>query len=113
MPKECVHDQPFFDSKYPNVPLSSFEVKKSGVGDHAGRGVFTKINIAKDTYFSAETSSQCVLFMPSTVTLIEALKEEPIGHELEVLDYYMNGYGFTSRYFVSLAAWCHFAYLSW
>jgi hypothetical protein len=42
--------------------------------------------------------------MPSTVALIEALEEEPIGYELEVFDYYMHGYGFTSRHFVSFAA---------
>jgi hypothetical protein len=47
-----------------------------------------------------------VLFMPSTVAFIEGLEEEPIGDELEALLYYMNGYGFHSRLFVS---WYHFA----
>jgi hypothetical protein len=78
-------------------------VKKSGVGDNAGRGVFAKVAIAEDTYLSAETSSHYVMFMPSTVALIEALEDEPIGDELEVLDFYMHGYGFASRLFVSFA----------
>jgi hypothetical protein len=112
-PENCAVDQPFFDSSYANVPLSSFEVKKSGLGDNAGRGVFTKINIAQDTYLSAETSSQCVLFMPSTVSLIKDLENEPIGHELEALLYYIYGYGYTSRFFVSVADWCHFECRPW
>jgi hypothetical protein len=43
--------------------------------------------------------------MPSTVALIEALEHErPIGYELEALEYYMTGYGVTTRHFVSFAA---------
>jgi hypothetical protein len=103
-PEQCLEGDDTYDSNYPNAPLTSFEVKKSGVGDNAGRGVFAKVDIAEDTYLSAETSAHSVLFMPSTVALIEALEEEPIGAELEVLEYYMHGYGFTSRLHVSLAA---------
>jgi hypothetical protein len=103
-PVECWDGESFYSSKYLNAPLSSFEVKKSGVGDNAGRGVFAKVDIPEDTYLSAETSCHSVLFMPSTVALIEALEEDPIGYELEVFDYYMHGYGFTSRHFVSFTA---------
>jgi hypothetical protein len=103
-PVEWWDGESFYSSKYLNAPLSSFEVKKSGVGDNAGRGVFAKVDIPEDTYLSAETSCHSVLFMPSTVALIEALEEDPIGYELEVFDYYMHGYGFTSRHFVSFAA---------
>jgi hypothetical protein len=103
-PEECWDGESIYSSNYPNAPLSSFEVKKSGVGDNAGRGVFAKMDIPEDTYLSAETSCHSVLFMPSTVALIEALEEEPIGYELEVFDYYMHGYGFTSRHFVSFTA---------
>jgi hypothetical protein len=102
-PEQCLDSERTYDLNYPNAPLTSFEVKKSGVGDNAGRGVFAKIDIAKNTYMSAETSSHSVLFMPSTVALIEALEDEPIGDELEVLDYYMHGYGVTSRLFVSFS----------
>jgi hypothetical protein len=112
-PEKCAVRHLFYDSNYPNVPLSSFEVKKSGVGDNAGRGVFTKINLAQDTYLSAETSSHRVLFMPSTVELIEDLENEPIGHELEALSHYMYGYGCISRLFVSVVDWSHFACRPW
>ena len=99
-PEECLDGESTYDANYPNAPLTSFEVKKSSVGDNAGRGVFAKVFIPEDTYLSAETSCHSVLFMPSTVALIEALEEEPTGYELEALDYYMHGYGFTSRHFV-------------
>jgi hypothetical protein len=98
-----------YDSKYFNAPQTSFEVKTSGVADNAGRGVFAKVDILEGTYFSAETICHPVLFTPSTVALIEALDdEEPIGYELEPLVYYISGYGFTSRHFVSFAILCHF-----
>jgi hypothetical protein len=101
-----------FDSKFSNALQTLFDVKKSGVGDTAGRGVFANVDIPEGTYFSAETGCHPVLFMPSTVALIEALEEEkPIGYELEPLDYYMTGYGFASRHFVSFAAGCHLHFL--
>ena len=104
MPEACLGDRQF-DSKYSNAPKTSFDVKKSGVGDNAGRGVFANVDIPEGTYFSAETGCHPVLFMPSTVALIEALEDErPIGYDLEPLVYYMHGYGFTSSYFVSFAA---------
>jgi hypothetical protein len=112
-PEKCAVDHRFYDSNYPNVPLTSFEVKMSGVGDNAGRGVFTKTNLAQDTYLSAETSSHPVLFMPSTVEFIEDLESEPMGHELEALLRYMYGYGCISRLFVSVADWCRFASRPW
>jgi hypothetical protein len=111
IPAECLEGEYLYSSNYPNAPLSSFEVKKSSVGDNAGRGVFAKLGLAKDMYLSAETSSHPVLFMPSTVALIEALVDESIGGELDVLHYYMHGYGFISRSFVSFAVWCHLCFV--
>ena len=99
-PKECLQGY-HFDPEYPNVPASSFEVKKSSVGENAGRGVFAKVDIPKNAYLSLETSVHCVIFMPSTVALIVALEQEPLGNGLEVLVYYMEGYGFSSQIFVS------------
>jgi hypothetical protein len=99
-PGECLNGY-HFDPEYPNVPASSFEVKKSGVGGNAGRGVFAKVDIPKNAYLSLETNVHSVIFMPSTVALINALEEDPIGDELEILFYYMDGYGFMSRKFVS------------
>jgi hypothetical protein len=83
------------------LPASAFEVKKSSVGENAGRGVFTKVDIPKNTYLSLETGAHTILFMPSTFALIVALEEELDDEQLEVFDYYMDGYGFTSRKFVS------------
>jgi hypothetical protein len=102
-PAECLNGH-HVDMEYPNVPASSFEVKKSNAGENAGRGVFAKVDIPKNAYLSLETSVHTLIFMPSTVALVwafEDAEEESIGNELEVLEYYMDGYGFYSHKFVS------------
>ena len=98
-PEECLCGY-HFDPENWNVPASSLEVKKSNVGENAGRGVFAKVDIPENAYVSLEKNVQSVMFMPSTVALIEALEKEPVGDELEALTYYMAGYGFASRKFV-------------
>lgn len=64
-------------------------------GNSAGRGVFTKVDITEESYIAAETHSQTLRFYPSTYNLITELEEE--AEALEVVEYYMHGYGFTSR----------------
>jgi hypothetical protein len=99
-PTECLKGY-HLDPEYPNVPASALEVKKSSVGENAGRGVFTKVDIPKNVYLSLETGAHNVLFMPSTCALIVALEEEANDKQLEALDVYMDNYGFQSRTFVS------------
>jgi hypothetical protein len=127
-PFGCKDDEFNFDPELPNVPISSLEVKISEVGDIAGRGVFTKVDIPKGTYISAETASQSLRFFPSThaliIELLQDCKEQ--AEAMEVIEYYMyglscfprhaacnlshsfssinlyrHGYGFTSRRLVS------------
>lgn len=107
-PLGCDDDDFTFNPEHPNAPTSSMEVKSSGQGDNAGRGVFTKVDIGKDTYISAETASQSLRFYPSTYALIMELLEkcDEQAEALEVLEYYMHGYGFTSRRLVSYRAFC-------
>lgn len=96
-PFGCNDEEFHLDPKNQNVPTSSFEVKMSEQGKHAGRGVFTKVDIAAESYIAAESFSQSLRFYPSTYKLIAGLEEESDG--LEALEYYMHGYGFTSRRF--------------
>ena len=100
-PEACLDSDYRFNPFTPNVPMTSFEVKQSRVGNRAGRGVFTKVDIPKGTYMGAEAAVNLVVFMPSTVAMIEALEAANITEALEPIDYYMSGYGFTSRRFVS------------
>lgn len=105
-PEECL--EYYLNPSVPNIPASSLEVKKSEVGEGAGRGLFTKVDIPEGAYVAAETGVNLVKFLPSTISLILELweaRETPIA-KLELLLYYMDGYGFTSRNFVSFAV-CH------
>ena len=103
-PEECLVGQYAYDPALPNIPASSFEVKRSKVADDAGRGIFTNVDIPEDAYLSAETNVRMVEFMPSTVALIQELAETDMGKDLTIFNWYMNGYGFYSRKFVSLRA---------
>ena len=104
IPKECEAGEYTYDLEAPNFSLDSFEVKMSGGGENAGRGVFAKVDIPRDAYLSAETSCHQVHFMPPTLELIEAMNNETyaeINSRIVPVEAYMHGYGCTSRSFVS------------
>jgi hypothetical protein len=61
-----------YDPEIKNADISSFEVKISGVGEKAGRGVFAKTDIPEGTYVTIDTSSQNVYFPPSTFDMVTA-----------------------------------------
>jgi hypothetical protein len=102
-PFGCDDDEFTFDPETPSVPASSLEVKISGQGDNSGRGVFTKVDIEEETYIAPETNPQELRFFPSTYALIMELLEkcEEEAEALEVVEYYMHGYGFSSHRLVS------------
>jgi hypothetical protein len=102
IPEECLVGEYDFDPEVPNIPATSFEVKQSGASETAGRGVFTTVDIPDDAYMSAETGVQAVAFMPSTVSLVREVAKEAFGKAVAVLVWYMDGYGYDSRYFVSI-----------
>jgi hypothetical protein len=99
-PEECFEGYNL-DTSYPNIPVTSFEVKKSTI-EGGGRGLFTKVDIPENAYIWAESSTSKVNFMPSTSTLITALEEEPPAKRSKVLSSYMEGYGYSSQFFVSI-----------
>lgn len=43
-----------FDTNRQNVPISSLEVKQSSIGGKAGRGVFAKVDIPRESYVGLE-----------------------------------------------------------
>jgi hypothetical protein len=45
-----------YDPQYPNVDLGQLYVSKSGIGDNAGRGVFTNVDIVKGANIGLETT---------------------------------------------------------
>ena len=101
-PEDC-HDGNYeYDQDFPNFPASLFEVKMSGKGENAGRGVFAKVDIPEQSYLSAETSCHPVRFLPSTKALIEAMEDKEFGNNIVApMEAYMHGYGYTTRFLVS------------
>lgn len=98
-PEECL--EYIFDPSLPNTPADALEVKMSSISDTAGRGLFTKVDIPEESYLSAETAAHPVSFMPSTVNLVESLAKDNADYKVNILPWYMEGYGFTSQSFVS------------
>jgi hypothetical protein len=62
-----------FDPFVPNTPTSSFQVKHSGVGDRAGRGIFARQRVPAGSTIGMDT---CVLGMyvpPTTYELLTSM----------------------------------------
>jgi len=98
MPESC-KDYRGFDPKIPNAGISSFEVKASGLGENAGRGLFAVKDIPKGSFTSIETSTRFVFFPAFTFRLVTAM--EAIADRMVPVDIYMHGYGYQSQYHVS------------
>ena len=104
IPTECEDGEFTYDPEEPNFSISSFEVKMSEAGENSGRGVFAKVDIPGGAYLSAETGCHEVVFMPSTVGLIEDMvnkTDAKINRRIGPVEAYMYGYGCASCVFVS------------
>ena len=106
-PEEC-NSHRGFCSTDTFVPISDFEVKISGVGDMAGRGLFAKQDIPSDAYIATEQAINAVHAGPSVWSVINATRDKAnddqmihAKEELLGLTTYLEGYGFMSKYLVS------------
>lgn len=90
-PEECFRRELGIDLETPNAPISSFEVKKSGVGEKAGRGVFAKVDIKEGSYIGLEEAVHPVIFPPKTFDIMQSI-HDTFG--TDSLMEYANGYGF-------------------
>lgn len=89
-----------YDTKASNADISSYEVRVSGAGEKAGRGIFASNDIPKGSYLSLDTSTHLVYFPATTLRLVFAM-EAAIGDALTPLECYINGYGFQNQFHVS------------
>jgi hypothetical protein len=89
----------------PNFPLSLFEVKKSGVGEHAGRGVFALVDIPAWSYLGMESGVRTVYYAPDTWNIIDIHynggRQLFVKSSYSVLAAYAYGYGFQDEARVS------------
>lgn len=104
VPPSCTNkDEYVCNPVRPNVPISSLEVKASTLGENAGRGLFTKVDIPNGSYIGGEVAGDTIRFFPSTREVIDELYAtcDATETKLGAVEYYMDGYGFTSCKFVS------------
>mmetsp|Transcript_37508 Transcript_37508/g.54881 ORF Transcript_37508/g.54881 Transcript_37508/m.54881 type:complete len:283 (-) Transcript_37508:293-1141(-) len=99
MPAGCDEATHGFSKSRPNAPISSFEVKTSQVGDHAGRGVFATVDIPKGAHIGVDQSMTAINVTPTTYGMICSHAEEydEVGGSLDAVVEYLWGYGVESN----------------
>ena len=55
----------------PDIPVSDLEVRLSGVGDYSGRGLYTNVDIKKDTSIGRMKNAHPVVIHPSATNHFE------------------------------------------
>jgi hypothetical protein len=96
MPEECKHYRGFPPGEE-NIPLTDFDVKKSG---DKGFGVFAKRDIPPEYMLGAEEASKSVKLTPQTTDMVESLAHFRPREAKGLMDSFMKYfyfYGFQSR----------------
>ena len=110
-PMGCMHDEDGgrgYNLEWPNFKLSDVEVKRSGVGENAGRGLFAKVDIPAWSYVGLESNHR-VIFEPDAHECATTLHDSsPIFRDSThaVLTSYIFGYGYQSTSKVSHLHFC-------
>ena len=93
-----------FNPEWKNFSPSNFEVKKSGVGENAGRGVFALVDIPAWSYLGLDEHVHVVNFEAETYDLIVTHYEASklFSGSYAALIGYIFGYGFQHKPMVSL-----------
>eukprot|EP00934_Nitzschia_sp_Nitz4_P000062 Nitzschia sp. Nitz4//scaffold340_size24592//23009//24421//NITZ4_008365-RA/size24592-processed-gene-0.9-mRNA-1//-1//CDS//3329548527//62//frame0 len=83
-----------------NIPRSQLEVKRSGVGDKAGRGVFSKVDIPANSYLDLESASHPIRVPWKSSKIVWDLVEQNdyFDERASPLHYYFEGYGFADEF---------------
>ena len=92
-----------FDPERENLPLSMLEIKPSSLGEKAGRGVFSKVDIPQLSYVALERLIHIVYMHPSTHEIILSMEPHRF-HDYnypESLEVYSHGYGHWFSHHVS------------
>jgi len=83
----------------PNIPVTDFQVKTSTLGEGAGRGVFTMVDIPVGAYIMQEDAVHTIAFTPYTVKIVEETLDFTDGKagESQKILAFMYGYGYESN----------------
>lgn len=85
------------DPEKPNFPASAFEVRQSGVSEHAGRGIYAKTFIPKGSYLENEMTVHSMFMFPRSYHFLER-NESPFGYALLK---YMDFYGWYETFYAT------------
>jgi hypothetical protein len=89
-----------FDPFVENIPMELFQVRKSQLGEHAGRGLFATVDIPADTYLALESSIHEVICSSECETIIfDTMFEQHSIYSLGAfaLVGFFDGYGYSSQ----------------
>jgi hypothetical protein len=93
------------DPTVTDIPVELLAVQKSQVGENAGRGVFSKVDISEGSYLGVESSSHFVATNWKTwalmLHLLERIEDLYEGNGAGILFYYFDGYGCADEPWVS------------
>ena len=102
-PEHC-NDYRGYSKNIKNYGIDNFDVRMSSIGDGAGRGVFSKVEIPQGSLIAAEESHKKVHFTHTTTYMMEVLKDNfPEADYLSDLTQYAYGYGFQQQTVVSFS----------
>ena len=100
-----------FDLDRINIPISALGVNQSSLGEHAGRGVFAKVDIPALSYVGLEENVHIYHMDPSTYALANSWCPHATTDKKchwtyervwgETIESYMHGYGHSFSYHVS------------
>ena len=89
-----------------NVPEYQLQVRRSGMGENSGRGVYSTVDIPAGSYLALESAVHCVLYSQDTTKLVYEIGDDSsiddTVHAIfansthRVLRSYAEGYGYTS-----------------
>lgn len=101
-PAECEGGHGF-DPEHTNIPVSSFEVKPSGIAK-GGRGVFAKEFIPKGSVLALDECVHGMVALGRTIDVLEESNKKFREEFFEVLfSAYFEGYGWSGNEYVSHA----------
>ncbi|KAG7351518.1 hypothetical protein IV203_010878 [Nitzschia inconspicua] len=71
----CTEEGHGYDPYIRNIPVDDLYVGKSQAGDHAGRGVFTKVDIPTSSYLALETTVHSIIYEWPTTELYNDMQD--------------------------------------
>jgi hypothetical protein len=95
-PKGCGEGPSGYDPEIENIPLSALKISKSHVGENAGRGVFSLVDIPVNSYIALESMVHPIRFGASAIVLVESLAKQSLFKDfwIGVVESFMHGYGY-------------------